>query len=158
MKQTKRKTGKWIQPNTPVDLSGERTCLRPCYAWVVHVCIQEEREGIYRLLLLLCKSCTKFHKTVQFICQRFPDSHTGLAIGTVWRKLCVLGIQSGLCGCSRNDARAQVRLQMRPVPSWRLRQCFSLSWIATLTKTVSLSKGQFYKSMSVCVPKYQVVD
>lgn len=141
-----------------ISLSGKGTCLRPCCTWAVRVCVQEEREGIYRTLLLLCKSCTRFHKTVQFICQRLPDSHTGLATGTVWRKLCVWGVQSGLRCYSRNDARARVRLHMCPVPSWSLWQCFSLSWIATATRTVSLSKEQFYKSTSVGVPKHQVVD
>lgn len=38
-----------------------------------------------------------------------------LAIRTVWRKLCVLGIQRGLCCSSRNDARPWGRPQIHPV-------------------------------------------
>lgn len=38
----------------------------------VRACIQVEREGIYRELLLLCKSCTKFHKHVQDYLPKAP--------------------------------------------------------------------------------------
>lgn len=57
-----------------------------------------------------CSYCVSpapnFIRVLKFICQRLPNSHTGLAIRTVWRKLCVLSIQSGLCCYSKNDARA----------------------------------------------------
>lgn len=38
------------------------------------VCLQAEREGIYRQLLLLCKSCCIFHKNVQVYLPKAPKS------------------------------------------------------------------------------------
>lgn len=97
-----------------------------------------------------------FIRIFKCICQTLPNSHTGLAIRTVWRKWCGLGIRSGLCCYSRNDARAWVRLQNHPVPSGWFWQHFSLSWIPTCRRTVSLGEGNFHERMLVGVPKHQV--
>lgn len=122
------------------------------------MCLQAGREG--KVFTGSCCDCASlalnFIRIFKCICQTLPNSHTGLAIRTIWRKRCGLGIRSGLCCYSRNDARAWVRLQNHPIPLGWFWQHFSLSWIPTCRRTVSLGEGNLRERMLVSVPKHQV--
>lgn len=106
------------------------------------------KEGIYRQLLLLCKSCTKFIG-VQVDLPKVPKFPYWV-VRTVWRKLCVLGIQRGLCCSSRNDARPWGGHRFI---LWWLGQHFSLSWMATSTGQHVKVKDSFIKGFRVYAPK-----
>lgn len=76
------------------------------------VCLRTSKGG--KVFTSSCCDCASlapnFIRVFKCICQTLPNSHTGLAIRIVWRKWCGLGIWSGLCCYSRNDARACMRL------------------------------------------------
>lgn len=59
-------------PQITLYLSAEKGLARAHLCVGVHVHLQEEREGVYRQRLLLCKSCTEFHKTVQVDLPKAP--------------------------------------------------------------------------------------
>lgn len=63
------------------------------------LCMSAYRQG-GKVLTDSCCYCISlapnFLRVFKFICQRLPDSRTGLAIRTVCRKLCVLGSEWAL--------------------------------------------------------------
>lgn len=90
----------WCKPRG--EMENERPQLAPCLSpekglarahlcLGVHVRLQEERGGIYTQKLLLCKSYTRFHKTVQVDLPKAPACDQDCLERTVFG---VLGVGS----------------------------------------------------------------